>query len=613
MPSAQHLARVALAGALFLCVTIRAQDTRLDRASHVERQRVQRLAGVRDLPAPPPLTNRSRLDTLENADRYPFERFAPQALGTGPEIVEFVLPAGPDGTGTDHAEVFEYQLGTQYDDNGPLRPMVIAYHGYSNSASSVAKLSTIDEECEARGWIYLSVTGISDQIFGTLDAQKNVEAAIRWMIDTYRVDEERLYMVGFSMGAGVAANFAARHRDPDGVMIAALGLVSGSFDWTMSYDEGGAPIKAVFESPLNFGTSPEIDPFAYKRTSAMHFDPASYPTYPGTLLPLESMARNLGSTPTYVTWDDYDSVALIEKQNKRLVKLFEELGTEHEIKITAFTLDPNTGFPATHSWYVLKEKKAFDFFAAHRAKRRPQRFDALVDAPSDVSFLSIDTRDEDAFGRVSVMLEGATLEVSGARGVREVSAAMPGVTALGALDAFEATGASIDRHGFMLRLTRWSTTPDYALDTSDAYVPGTAPRLADHSLALPIPGFGTLTARPVDEPTWTANLVAPATASLGTTVPVELTTQQATASTAWLLLGPLDELLRIGDELSLSVAPTAPNQLFALPFSNGMVSALPVPSDVALLGAVFRTQAVLFDAAGVVVEISNAQRVDITP
>lgn len=573
-----------------------------------ERLRVQRLAGVEGLlPAP-----------TSAADDAPVA--APVAAsGTasdGAGIVEVVLPAGPGGTGTPYAEVFEYRLPSDHEPGDAPRPLVVAYHGYSNSASSVAKLSTLDEECEARGWIYMSVTGVADQVFGTPVAQDNVEAAIEWMADEFAVDVDRIYMVGFSMGAGVVANFAARHRDPDGVVVAALGLVSSSLDWTMSYEQGGPGLRAVMESELNFGAPPSAAPFAYRRSSALHFDPETYPLYPGELLPLESMARNLGSTPTYVTWDQTDNVPLVKAQNPRLVDLLEELGGTVEVKVAQLTLDPETGFPAPHSWYVLKEKKLFDFFEQHRAKRRPLRVDALVDRPSRVSFVEVVPWAADDFGRLRASASGGALELLDADGVADAHVVVSDVSAdttPGALGLV--TAGNVDRRALTVTLSRWSTLPDHAVDADGGYLAGTSPAPDDTSIGVPVPGDTTATFDVVDVPGWSARLDAPPAAPPGADVAFTLDgTPRATA--AWLVVGPLEAPVpaRAGEGLAFSVPPHAPNVVVPVPLVGGAGSVVvTLPTTPSLVGAPLRAQAALVDAGGTLVEVSNAQRIDPIP
>ncbi|MFT7465412.1 MAG: hypothetical protein ACI9EF_003779, partial [Pseudohongiellaceae bacterium] len=181
-------------------------------------------------PLPPVLASSPR-DQLIFADRIPHksQSYANSSAAV-PTMFDGFVP--PSQTGTIFPEVFKYQLGDSYDAGGPSHPMVVAYHGFGSSANSVAGASTIEEECNARGYIYMSPTGLDDQLFGSISCQQHIEAAINFMTSGFNVDADRIYMVGFSMGGGVVANFASRHRDPDGIMIAGLGTVSAAMDWT---------------------------------------------------------------------------------------------------------------------------------------------------------------------------------------------------------------------------------------------------------------------------------------------------------------------------------------------------------------------------------------------
>src|SRR4029453_12425053 len=84
------------------------------------------------------------------------DRLVPPGAGDGAADASLVtVTLNGNQTGTGKPEVLWYQLPDGYSASGPPHPMVIAWHGYGQSARSVSNLSTVDEECNARNWIYL--------------------------------------------------------------------------------------------------------------------------------------------------------------------------------------------------------------------------------------------------------------------------------------------------------------------------------------------------------------------------------------------------------------------------------------------------------------------------
>ena len=341
-------------------------------------------------PELPPVRADSPMDSMLFADRAgPIPPETSQGGGDATPV-QFMITGGGTGTNTGLNEFIYYQVPDDYFPEGEPIPLVIAYHGFGGSANSVGLLSTIDEECNTRGWLYLSVTGGDDQLFGSRICQANVDAAVQWMLANFNVDHDRIYMVGFSMGAGVTASFTARHRDPTGLMIAATGYVAGTYDLVAGYNTGTSGIQAWMVNPFNFGGPPASKLFAYLQASTMYHDPATYLPLPGTLLPELSMARNLHDVPAYFVWDALDTVTLVTPHNPVMVSFLQSLGA---------TVDSNQvvsqGNP--HHWSILDEADLFDFFTGKTVERYPSDFLALFDG--DPNWQNPNT--SDGYGRVS--------------------------------------------------------------------------------------------------------------------------------------------------------------------------------------------------------------------
>jgi acetyl esterase/lipase len=341
------------------------------------------------LPALPLLEPGSPRDSMLYADRFevgPSKLAMSQASNvTTGQLIDFVVPASM--TGTTKQEGIQYLVPSGYRP-GTAIPLLVVWHGFGSSAAGVSAQTTLDEECEARGWAYLAVTGIDDKLFGPPVAQQNVTAAIAWMESLVTIDPTRVYGVGFSMGAGCISSFAARHRDPAGPVFAGLGLVSGSYDWTQTWWlEPGT--RGILENLWNFGAPPNLAPFAYQRVSNLYFTPASYPPQPGTLEPMKSMAQNLGGVPTWITWDTGDSLVYLPAQSAALGSLIAGLGGTASLHPVSGTVNPADGTPATHSWAVLNAHAVCDFLAPLHADLRPAVVHALVDEKRQVSWMTI--------------------------------------------------------------------------------------------------------------------------------------------------------------------------------------------------------------------------------
>jgi dienelactone hydrolase len=334
--------------------------------------------GAPNLPALPPYNPRSGHTTILDADRqvvHPSPSRIPAGWGTA-TLVQEVIPEWMTNTGV--GEPIEYQLPGQYNDGGPPHPMLVAWHGFGSSAASVAAQTTLDEECNARRWVYLSITGLDDKLFGPPISQRHVDVAIEWMLDRFNVDRDRICMVGFSMGAGAAMNYTARHRDPDGIMIAAVGAIAGNFDWQLTWNI--EPLtRPWLEHAFNFGGPPGEQLFRYQQASSLIHDPDSYPPYPGEIQPIWSMATNLGLVPVYLAWDSGDPMTYLPGENQQFISLLEAQGTPVTSRVVVGTVDPLTRQPAAHSWAVLDENELMDVFEAARLDRRPRDLLVQVD------------------------------------------------------------------------------------------------------------------------------------------------------------------------------------------------------------------------------------------
>lgn len=553
----------------------------------------------------PDLRVDSPRDQLIFADRFPSAMQEASYAGTAPVMVDGFIPAGGGGTGTIFPEIFKYQLPVSYDEFGDPVPMVIAYHGFGMSANSVALFSEIDEECNNRGWVYMAPTGLDDQLFGSPISQQHVEAAIQYMLDNYNIDQDRLYMVGFSMGGGVATSFAARHRDPSGQMIAAVGTVSPTMDWTQTFLLGTTATQTLMINQYNFGDTPSQVPWKYKQVSGLYFDRNTYPPLPGVLVPEDSMATNLAGIPTYLTWDTGDTLPEVLSTAPVFESVLLNAGATVQTAIKSGTVDGD-GDPATHSWWVLDEVELFDFFDGKKVKRYPTDFDGQQDLGGALSWATSTQDQTDAFTYLvgDADRPNEEIDLSGVANASEVSVRVGKTGILGLPRVSAAADVGED---YQLVLTELSQRPAYLVDHSTgALITGVDSDPLTDSLIVEMAGGSSIDVDVVHDPDWTSNLTSsPNPVAIGATATVDIDCPPD-ATGAWLIVSITEQLLVVKG-MTLVASPIPPALLFWLPLDiNGDTSfPAPIPYEPSLQGVRIPIQTLALDGTNLPTSVSN--------
>lgn len=596
-------------GAPLKTVQVQARE-RIDKANYADQLKVKQLTGGLGLPELPPVYWDSPRDDLLYADRFPFGQQLDATAGDGgtPAALDGFIPSGPGGTGTTIPEIFKYLLPPGYEVFDPELdpiPLVIAYHGFGQSANSVAVLSTVDDECYERGWAYFAPTGMDDKLFGSAPSIQNVEAALNWMLTHFNIDPDRIYMVGFSMGGGITANFAARHRDPDGTMIAAIGIVAGTFDWTMSWTLGNQTVKNLMQHPLGFGGPPTnaLYKFGYQKASAMYYSTNQYPPLSHFLqpVPTSSLASNLSTIPTYMIWDTFDPLMEVQQQEAQFRNLVQSLGGVLDYNTTTGTLDPITGNPSPHSWGALDEDDLFDFFASKVADRTPDTFHALMADSGQVSWMQVNKNvtddftivdgnsdDNDPYVHVSNVTNATTVHLD--LSVMGFPAGEP--------VHVNASAASGD---YSLRLTGFGDPPAYLVDPSSGdLLAGTESDPVNDALVRKVSSTSGLDALIMTDPTWTTDLyTGPNPVAIGAPLSLDIDAP-ATSSLVLLFVGFTEAIGNVsaGYHITLSLGP--PTVYVALPLDgngNADLSAT-MPNNASLMGLTILLQTVAIDGTG---------------
>ena len=183
----------------------------------------------------------------------------------------------------DTIDVFSYQIPEGYNDSA-LHPLLVAFHQWGGNENS-NYYTQFDEEANSRNWIMLSPYGGAPNNYNHQGAQNMVQNEIKWIMEHFNIDSNRIYMVGGSMGGAAGAIYSNNHLDPTKPMVAATASASGILDCerrAIEMDGNNSMIEW-------FGGNWDEVPFEYHRNSAVYFADST-----------QSMHFNLQHLPLYL-------------------------------------------------------------------------------------------------------------------------------------------------------------------------------------------------------------------------------------------------------------------------------------------------------------------------
>ena len=295
---------------------------------------------------------------------------SPLAFGVGlggrAPVIEVLLT----GLSTGFAENFVVQLPRVFLPE--KNPLLMVFHKFGSKADDPYNNTGYPQECADRNWFMISSLGATKKSFSSLASQENRETSLEWLMSMFgpKIDTERVYGVGFSMGGGSVANYAARHLDPDGVQLAAIvdhtGSVSQLNTWQLD-----SPVRYILE--YWFEGEPWQTPFFYQRSSVVEFDKTTLAVYPDVCL-----AWNLKHVPTMVSHADQDPLAYLVDQSIVLKDFLISIGGTVVYKKSS---------AGVHDWKTLKARDACDFLSAF-VLEHPQSGHTLADR--DGKFFAFD-------------------------------------------------------------------------------------------------------------------------------------------------------------------------------------------------------------------------------
>jgi predicted esterase len=290
--------------------------------------------------------------------------------GQGPNgvlVSALPVPGYPDAynvtlrnTGSGYEESFVLQI-PRFAPPGP-RPMLVAFHRANVSHADAFLWTKFPEECRRRGWYFVAPLGGSQRHFSSLVSQINTQLVLDVVCHGYPIDRQRIYGVGFSMGGGAVATFAARHLDPDSPHFAAIlnhtGTVSISDAFALDYDDNDAddgplPNGPNLEAPdlMEFwnGGTPATAAFSFQRCSTIDIDPLSGLVGSGT-----DLARNLGNLKVMTVLATGDTHPYLPFQTQTWVGHLASLGVDNTFVSVQYV---------GHSWDALDAHAACEWFS----------------------------------------------------------------------------------------------------------------------------------------------------------------------------------------------------------------------------------------------------------
>lgn len=302
---------------------------------------------------PPPVASKPSFDPSDDGAEVDSE-FA-RGGGTGIRARYRQITGEPglyyitlNNTGTGFAEKF--LLYAPYLEPGQRAPALVVFHRYGVSEWDAYYYTSFLDEARARGWFLICPRAYSQKSFNRLEGQVHVQSVLSWMNAWYNLDTTRVYGVGFSMGGGLVTNYAARHVDPNNVMLAAIvnhtGTVAQAHAWSAEFqDEASAKLEEAY------GGVPSAQPFAYQRCSVIDMDPGTGLIGTGT-----DMGRNLSYIPVRDWMADNDPMLYLRNQTTAFDQYL-----NGQAMNTTFTIVN----ASVHSWDTLDEVAVCDWLSQY--------------------------------------------------------------------------------------------------------------------------------------------------------------------------------------------------------------------------------------------------------
>lgn len=256
-------------------------------------------------------------------------------------------------TGTARQEWVRYQLPDGYSDTAGPYPLCIVWHSYSRTPLEIETDSTWPQECNSRGWIFIAPMCYDQVNFSCLDAHHHVTRAVEYLINVqgWSIDTNKIYHVGFSMGATGALNYVSRHIAIGSGYYPAAGvaIVAPVLDLKDAFNQNDLGVFTY--APWLIGGTPADHEYRYKQASPMKMTNNVYVLD-------HSPARNLMfGLPIWHSYAGDDTSYNRLVQNQQLKALLQAIGASYREEYTA------QGGANKHSWSLMNETDAAGYLS----------------------------------------------------------------------------------------------------------------------------------------------------------------------------------------------------------------------------------------------------------
>jgi len=233
-------------------------------------------------------------------------------------------------------------------------PLLVAFHAFGVTQNDILVNTTFLQQCAARGWHMLAPLSASGGHFMSDPGQMNTAAAMDFVLAGFNVDTTRIYGVGFSMGGGMALNYAARHLDPAHGMLAAVVDHTGAVDLNETYRKDPAS-QFIFDFWYGDGSPGSANAAKMTRSSLIVYDDVAQQVDPNT-----DLARNLSYMPIQMVRAQNDPLVLLSEQHDRLYQHMMSQGRVPGPTFSSTILPGNV-----HKWATLDAKSACDWLSQY--------------------------------------------------------------------------------------------------------------------------------------------------------------------------------------------------------------------------------------------------------
>ncbi len=276
-------------------------------------------------------------------------------------------------------------------------PLVVLFHGFGKTHWDAWVNTEFIQECQRRGWYLVCPLGATNMSFGSPLATQNRELVLDWLQAVFpRIDGERVYGIGFSMGGGALLNYAARHLDPQRYAFAALVNHTGGIDLNHTYaNDPGSHVA------LNFwygnGSPSSADAWLMARSSVLRADPVTL-----VVQPEWDLARNLVDVPLRSVRASHEPIGYLAVQNDVLAQHMATLGAS----AFEYHLVPSS----EHAWSLIDEAETLDWLAPFR-RAVPSSGSLLADGDQTYHHFAVEQDAAGAFSPFSYALDAGANEL----------------------------------------------------------------------------------------------------------------------------------------------------------------------------------------------------------